>query len=88
MHAKDSGLGWGDADDVQPCYRNLLIAVEYHHGRWSDTTVAAASAMKHCESLSPREWAETLDRIERALRGVLPELPTSGIIRSAKYLGN
>jgi hypothetical protein len=78
----------GDTEEVCPCYRNLLIAVEYHAGRWTDAAVAAAAAVVDAERLTADEWAALLDRIEAAIRATIPEyLPSAPRIR-ARYLGN
>lgn len=88
MGAIDCVLG-GDSDEVSPCYRNLLIAVEYHSGKWSEPAIAAAAAIKGQDHLGPKDWAELLDRIDAALRDVLHFerlMPRTGV--RARYLGN
>lgn len=55
--------------------RALAAAVEYWPGRWCPSTVAAALAMPQMPTFSAQQWVDILDRIERALRIVIPPLP-------------
>jgi len=77
-----------DETTLQPCYRALLVAVEYHEGRWSEPAIAAAAAMPNRDAMTPQDWAELLDRIDLALRAVLPEAPVSCVMRRAIRTGN
>lgn len=50
----------------------LLVAIQYHPGRWHQWTLFAAMAIPNCEEMSPRDWTLVLDRIEAQLSVVIP----------------
>jgi len=51
-------------------YPNLAVALAYHGARWSDATIAAARALDLAEDPPAQHWADRLDRLEAAIRGV------------------
>lgn len=70
-------------------YRTLLVALEYHPGRWSDPTIAAAGAIPDAGHLSAQDWTAVLDDLERAMASVLSAYrPSSVRLRTALVTSN
>lgn len=64
------------ATDKQENSENLKAALAFHRDRWRGPTVAAARAivLKTDTDLTPQEWTQVLDEIEKALKPIVGRL--------------